>query len=220
MAAARSVAGDAGAAAATVDLAIHYLDPSRGEDVVVEGVVTRRGREIVFVEARVTSAAGTPIARSVGVVRVGDIATASATPSAPPSAPACPLDAATPLVPRISGSAFTRRSAAERRSRRAMRSWCSRARGPRRCGRGRARGRSRRCRLRGGAAAGRSTADLARAATIGTHLSFDRTPAGEDVVVETSWRAAGIFLNTVADWRASGRVAAGLVTYRIVRPAS
>src|SRR4029450_2719296 len=39
-----------------------------------------------------------------------------------------------------------------------------------------------------------------RAATIGMHLCYDRTPADEDVVVEarTSWRAAGIFLNTVA----------------------
>jgi acyl-coenzyme A thioesterase PaaI-like protein len=60
-----------------------------------------------------------------------------------------------------------------------------------------------------------------RAATIGMHLCYDRTPAGEDVVVEarTSWRAAGIFLNTVVlTARASVRpVATGSVTYRIVR---
>jgi acyl-coenzyme A thioesterase PaaI-like protein len=61
-----------------------------------------------------------------------------------------------------------------------------------------------------------------RAATIGMHLCYDRTPAREDVVVEarTSWRAAGIFLNTVMlTARTSGRpVATGSVTYRIVRP--
>jgi acyl-coenzyme A thioesterase PaaI-like protein len=61
-----------------------------------------------------------------------------------------------------------------------------------------------------------------RAATIGMHLCYDRTPRDEDVVVEarTSWRAAGIFLNTVTlTARTSGRpVATGSVTYRIVRP--
>jgi acyl-coenzyme A thioesterase PaaI-like protein len=63
-----------------------------------------------------------------------------------------------------------------------------------------------------------------RAATIGMHLCYDRAPAGDDVVVEarTTWRAAGIFLNTVMlTARASGRpVATGSVTYRIVRPES
>jgi acyl-coenzyme A thioesterase PaaI-like protein len=61
-----------------------------------------------------------------------------------------------------------------------------------------------------------------RAATIGMHLCYDRTPRDEDVVVEavTSWRAAGIFLNTVTlTARTSGRsVATGSVTYRIARP--
>jgi DTW domain-containing protein YfiP/acyl-coenzyme A thioesterase PaaI-like protein len=201
MAAARSVAGDPTAPGATVDLAIHYLDPARGEAVVVDGVVTRRGRDIVFVEARVTSASGTPIARSTGVVRLGDVADASAT----PSAPACPLDAATRLVPRVSGSAFTARlgvlNAPLAPGHAVM--VLARARRSRRRGRRDARGRARRARrlLRCGAAAWSIDGFDPRgpAATIGMHLSFDRTPADEDVVVEarTSWRAAGIFLNTV-----------------------
>ena len=68
MIAARSVApelpDDAGTS--TIDLAVHYLAPAVDEAVVVDGTVTRRGREIVFVEASVTGAGGTPIARSVG----------------------------------------------------------------------------------------------------------------------------------------------------------
>jgi acyl-coenzyme A thioesterase PaaI-like protein len=59
----------------------------------------------LFVEATVTAESGTPVARSVGVVRVGvtdDVVL-------PPTAPACPIDPSTPLLPRRSGSAFTRR---------------------------------------------------------------------------------------------------------------
>ncbi|MGH7894271.1 MAG: PaaI family thioesterase, partial [Candidatus Binatia bacterium] len=53
-------------AASTIDLAVHYLAPAVREGVSAQGTVTRRGREIVFVETRVTSDAGTPIARGVG----------------------------------------------------------------------------------------------------------------------------------------------------------
>jgi len=229
MAAARSVAGDPSAPAATVDLAIHYLDPARGEAVVVDGVVTRRGREIVFVEARVTSASGTPIARSIGVVRIGDVATKSSMSTATPSAPASPLDATTRLVPRVSGSAFTARLGVLN---------APLAPGhavmvlPTRADLADADGAMHEGALAalvdcaGGAAAWSIDGfdPRGRAATIGMHLSFDRTPADEDVVVEarTSWRAAGIFLNTVVlTGRTSGRaVAAGSVTYRIVRPAT
>ena len=222
MVAARSVAGD-GPDASTIDLAIHYLAPAVRETVVVDGIVTRRGREIVFVEATVASAGGTPIARSVGVVRLA--APSEAEP--PPSAPPCPIDAATPLVPRRSGSAFTARlgvmnatlapghavmvlparddlvdvDGAVHEGALAALVDCA-----------------------GGAAAWSVDGfdPRGRAATIGMHLCYDRTPTNDDVVVEarTSWRAAGIFLNAVTlTARTSGRpVAAGSVTYRIVRP--
>jgi len=213
--------GDAGAS--TIDLAVHYLAPSADEGVVVQGMVTRRGREIVFVEATVVSDAGTPIARSAGVIRVGGPDAADP----PPSAPPCPIDATTHLVPWRSGSAFTARlgvltaslapgyavlvlparaelcDAAGAMHEGALASLVDSA---------------------GGAASWSVDGFDARgrAATIGMHLCYDRAPAGEDVVVEarTSWRAAGIFLNTVMlTARTSGRpVATGSVTYRIVRP--
>jgi uncharacterized protein (TIGR00369 family) len=220
MVAACSIAPDA-AGASTIDLAVHYLAPAR-EAVTIEGVVTRPGREIVFVEATVTAESSTAIARSVGVVRVGltdDLVL-------PPTAPACPIDATTPLAPRRSGSAFTRRLGVMNAT----------------IGHGHAvlvlPARADLADDHGGVHEGALAAlvDCAggaaawsidgfdpsgRAATIGMHLCYDRTPTDEDVVVEarTSWRAAGIFLNTVAlTGRTSGRpVAAGSVTYRIVR---
>src|SRR5262245_35802982 len=106
MVAARSVPRDGDdTRASTIDLAVHYLAPAVGQGVVVDGVVTRRGREIVFVEATVTADDGTPIARSVGVVRMGG----ADEPEPPPTAAPCPIDDATPLEPRRSRSAFTAR---------------------------------------------------------------------------------------------------------------
>ena len=224
MVAARSVApAPASAPASTVDLAIHYLAPAVREAVVVDGVVTRRGREIVFVEATVATVTGTPIARSIGVVRIA----ATDLTEPPPSAPPCPVDAATPLVPRRSGSAFTARLGV-----------LNAALGPghavmvlpARADLVDADGTVHEGALAalvdcaGGAAAWSIDGfdPRGRAATIGMHLCYDRTPAGDDVVVEarTSWRAAGIFLNTVMlTARTSARpVATGSVTYRIVRP--
>jgi uncharacterized protein (TIGR00369 family) len=220
MVAARSIAPDADAAS-TIDLAVHYLAPAR-EAVTIDGAVTRAGREIVFVEATVTSEGGTPIARSVGVVRVGG----SSDLVLPPTAPACPIDAATPLERRRSGSAFTRRLGV-------MNATIGHGHAvlvlPARDDLADADGSVHEGALAalvdcaGGAAAWSIDGfdPSGRAATIGMHLCYDRTPVGEDVAVEarTSWRAAGIFLNTVAlTGRASGRpVAAGSVTYRIVR---
>jgi uncharacterized protein (TIGR00369 family) len=224
MVAARSVAVDGDAAGtSTIDLAIHYLAPATGETVVAEGTVTRPGREIVFVEATATSAAGTPIARSVGVVRIAgprDV-------DPPPTAPPCPIDATTPLVPRRSGSAFTMRLGVMMAIHTVpghsimvlpAREELTDAGGAMHEGALAALVDS-----AGGAAAWSIDGfdPRGRAATIGMHLCYDRTPAREDVVVEarTSWRAAGIFLNTVTlTARTSGRpVATGSVTYRIVR---
>ena len=224
MVAARSVAGDAAdAGTSTIDLAIHYLAPAARETVLVEGIVTRRGREIVFVEATVATTGGTPIARSVGAVRIGGAGAVDP----PPSAPPCPIDATTPLAPRHSGSAFTARLGVMNATlapghavlvlpargdlvdvdgamhEGALAALVDSA---------------------GGAAAWSVDGfdPRGRAATIGMHLCWDRTPVGEDVVVEarTSWRAGGIFLNSVSlTARTTGRpVATGSVTYRIVRP--
>jgi uncharacterized protein (TIGR00369 family) len=223
MAAARSAgAPGADASASTIDLAVHYLAPAVREAVLVEGVVTRQGREIVFVEATVTSESGTAIARSVGVVR----ATAAAPDDPPPSAPPCPIGETTPLTARRSGSAFTARLGVQN---------ATIAPGhavlvlPARADLVDADG----CLHEGALAAlvdcagGAAAWSLdgfdprGRAATIGMHVCYDRTPASEDVVVEarTSWRAAGIFLNTVMlTTRTGGRaIATGSVTYRIVR---
>jgi uncharacterized protein (TIGR00369 family) len=225
MVAARSVAAELpdDGGAATIDLAVHYLAPAVDESVVVDGTVTRRGREIVFVEASVTGAGGTPIARSVGAVRVS----APADPGPPLGAAPCPIDATTPLEPRRSGSAFTARlgvlnaRSAPGHSVMVL---------PARPDLADADGTMHEGALAalvdcaGGAAAWSVDGydPRGRAATIGMHLCYDRAPRDEDVVVEalTSWRAAGIFLNTVTlTARTSGRpVATGSVTYRIVRP--
>jgi acyl-CoA thioesterase len=224
MVAARSVAPEIDAAgASTIDLAVHFLAPVVDEAVVVDGTVTRRGREIVFVEAGVTTAGGTPIARSVGAVRLS----APSTAEPPPSAPPCPIDATTPIEPRRSGSAFTSRLGVMS---------ASLAPGhavlvlPARDDLTDGYGAMHEGALAalvdcaGGAAAWSVDGydPRGRAATIGMHLCYDRTPRDEDVVVEarTSWRAAGIFLNTVVlSARTSGRpVATGSVTYRIARP--
>jgi uncharacterized protein (TIGR00369 family) len=210
-------------ASSTVDLAVHYLAPAADEGVVVDGTVTRRSRELVFVEAAVATEAGVGVARSVGIVRFGGPAAVDGPPAAAP-----PVEASTPLEPWRSGSAFTARlgvltarlepghavlvlparpmlhdpSGALHEG--ALASLVDSA---------------------GGAAAWsvHGFDPQGRAATIAMHLCFDRVPAGEDVVVEarTAWSAAGVFLNTVvlAARRSGRRVAAGSVTYRIVRPA-
>jgi uncharacterized protein (TIGR00369 family) len=222
--AARSAVPDADdAGTSTIDLTIHYLAPAVDDPVVVEGVVTRRGREIVFVEASVTAERGTPIARAVGAVRLA--APAAADP--PPTAPPCPIDATTPLVPRRSGSAFTARLGVMTASiapGQAVLVLPSRADLLDVTGGLHEGALAALVDCAGGAAAWSIDGfdPRGRAATIGMHLCYDRMPPGEDVVVEarTTWRAAGIFLNTVTlTARTSGwPVATGSVTYRIVRP--
>jgi acyl-CoA thioesterase len=225
MIAARSVATELAddAGTSTIDLAVHYLAPVVEESVVIDGTVTRRGREIVFVEATATGAGGTPIARSVGAVRVA--APSEATP--PPSALPCPVDATTALEPRRSGSAFTARlgvMSARLAPGHAVMVLPARPDLADADGTVHEGALAALVDCAGGAAAWSVDGfdPRGRAATIGMHLCYDRTPRDEDVVVDarTSWRAAGIFLNTVTlTARTSGRpVATGSVTYRIVRP--
>jgi uncharacterized protein (TIGR00369 family) len=222
--AARTVAEHADeGGSSTIDLAVHYLAPAVGQAVVAEGTVTRRGRSIVFVEAAVIVEDGTPVARSIGAVRIA--APTAAAP--PPTAPPCPIDATTPLAPRVIGSPFTARLGV-------MSATLAPGHAvlvlPARPDLADAGGNVHEGALAalvdcaGGAAAWSVDGfdPRGRAATIGMHLCYDRTPRGEDVVVEarTSWRAAGIFLNTVVlTARTTGwPVATGSVTYRIVRP--
>ncbi|HXJ37248.1 MAG TPA: PaaI family thioesterase [Candidatus Eisenbacteria bacterium] len=223
MLAAQSAPGGTAPAGSTIDLAVHYLAPAVDEGVVAESHVTRRGREIVFVETHVTSDGGTPIARGVGVVRLG----APAESEPPPSAPACPIGPETQLLPRQSGSAFTARLGVFIATVAPGHTVFVLPIRPELCD---ATGRLHEGALAalvdsaGGAAAWsvHGWDPRGRAATIGMHLCFDRTPDDEDVVVEarTTWRAAGVFLNTVTlTGRRTGRaVATGSVTYRIVRP--
>ena len=224
MVAAQSVPRDADdPRASTIDLAVHYLAPAIGRGVVVDGVVTRRGREIVFVEATVTADDGTKVARSVGVVRMGG----ADVPDPPPTASPCPIDATTPLEPRRSRSAFTARLGVQNALLAPGHAVLVLPNRPEIADVGDA--------IHEGAlaamvdAAGGAASwsvdgfdPRGRAATIGMHLCFDAIPAGEDIVVEarTSWRAGGIFLNTVMlTARSTGHpVATGSVTYRIVRP--
>jgi len=222
MASAHTLARATDDVASTIDLAVHYLAPAIRDGVVAEGVVTRRGRQIVFVETSVTSDAGAPIARGVAAVRMGR----PAADAPPPSAPPCPIDGVTPLEPRRSGSAFTARLGVM--TARAAPGYAIMVL-PARDDLTDVAGRLHEGALAalvdcaGGAAAWSVDGfdPRGRAATIGMHLCYDRTPHDDDVVVEarTSWRAAGIFLNTVTlTERRSGRaVAAGSVTYRIAR---
>lgn len=222
LAARATVAGDVAVDAASIDLAVHYLAPAVREGVVADAVVTRRGREIVFVEAAVTSDGGTPIARSIAAIRLA----APLDDEPPPTAAPSPIGPTTQLEPRRSGSSFTARLGVLN---------ATIAPGhavlvlPAAAALADADGRLHEGALAalvdcaGGTAAWSVDGfdPRGRAATIGMHLCYDRTPADEDVVVEarTSWRAAGIFLNTVMlTSRATGRpVATGSVTYRIVR---
>ena len=48
-----------------VDLAVQYLSAATGEDVVAEGRVLRRGRDVVFLDAALATADGRPICRGL-----------------------------------------------------------------------------------------------------------------------------------------------------------
>jgi acyl-coenzyme A thioesterase PaaI-like protein len=176
----------------------------------------------VFVEATVAADDGTPIARSVGVVRMGgaDI------PEPPPTASPCPIDDATRLVPRRSRSAFTARLGVQHAVLAPGHSVLVLPARPELADVGGAIHEGALAALVDAAGGAASWAvdgfdPRGRAATIGMHLCFDCIPAGEDIVVEarTSWRADGIFLNTVMlTARSTGHpVATGSVTYRIIR---
>ena len=200
MLAARSVAGGgADTVASTIDLAIHYLAPAVREAVVIDGVVTRGAADRVRRGRRHERRGHADRAERRRGARGR-----AARGEPPPSAPPCPLDGTTRLVPRRSGSAFTARLGVLN---------ATLATGhavlvlPARDDLTGADGSVHEGALAalvdcaGGAASWSIDGfdPTGRAATIGMHLCYDRTPARKDIVVDAriSWRAAGIFLNTV-----------------------
>jgi acyl-CoA thioesterase len=220
--AARSVAEDPGAAATTADLAVQYLAPAADEAVTADATVTRRGREIVFVDAAVAAEDGTPVARAVAAIRLG-----VASDDAPLAAAPSPLDPRAPLLARRSGSAFTARLAIHMASVEPGRAVFVLPFAPALADAdgGLHEGALAALVDSAGGAASWSLHGLdpaGRAATIAMHLACDRRPPGDDVVVEarTTLRQGALFFNAVTlTARASGRaVVAGSVTYRIVRP--
>ena len=209
-------------AGSTIDLAIHFLAPATADDVVATATVSRRGRELVFVDATLAGAGSTAVARAVAAVRM----TSTAAEHGADSDRASPIPATTRLVPRRSGSPFTARlgvlTAAIERGRVVLvlpfRSELADCRGA----------------LHEGAlaalvdcAGGAATWSIdgfdptGRAATIGMHLCYAPVPPGEDVVVEarSTWQAGGLFLSTITLLgRSTGApVATGSVTYRLAR---
>jgi uncharacterized protein (TIGR00369 family) len=203
-----------------VDLVVHYLAPATEEPVLVEAAVTRRGRELVFVDVGVTTGTGATVARGLVAYRPGP-------PSTDAAGPRVALPDLTRLRERRSGSPFTRRLGVRIADVGPGHAVALLPHQAEATGGGN--------RIHEGAiatlvdcAGGASAWSVdgfdprGRAATIGMHLTYDAAPAGEDVVAvaTTPWRSAGILVNAVTlTARPSGRpVATGTVTYRIVRP--
>jgi len=237
---AAAAAADAGlsparvAGASTIDFTVHYLAPAVREAVTADAAVLRRGRDITFVEVAVASAAR-PIARGLIARRAGNGDPARGNGSAGsavtlPSRPSArfatlPDDA---FARRRTGSPFTRRlgvasAQLERGHALSLLPFDDALRA--------ADGTVHEGAIAalvdcaGGAAAWSIDGfdPAGRAATIGMHLCFDVGTRDEDVVAEaeTSWSSDGVYVSavTVAGRRSGRAIAAGTVTYRIVRPA-
>jgi uncharacterized protein (TIGR00369 family) len=56
---------------ATVSLATTYLNAARGEDLVADARVLRRGAQLVFVECDVLAPGDRPVAKVLGTYKVG-----------------------------------------------------------------------------------------------------------------------------------------------------
>jgi uncharacterized protein (TIGR00369 family) len=206
----------------TIDLAVHFLAPATTDDVVATGTVSRRGREIVFVDATLAGSGTTAIARAIAAVRMTSTAAAHGT----DAVQASPILADANLVPRRSGSPFTARlgvlTATIERGRVVLVLPFRRDLADHRDA------------LHEGAlaslvdcAGGAATWSIdgfdpaGRAATVGMHLCYAPAPPREDVVVEarTTWQAGGLFLSTITLLgRTTGApVGTGSVTYRVAR---
>ncbi len=226
-----SAAADAGfaasraAGASTIDFTVHYLAPAIREPVTAEAVVLRRGRDITFVDASVTSSRGL-IARGLIARRAGSATGTGTRARDGTDRPQAQLTAVPDetFASHNTASPFTRQLGVASA----------------RLGRGHAIARlpladailaadgtvhegaiTALVDCAGGAAAWSIDGfDPAfRAATIGMHLCFDVGTRDEDVAAEarTSWNSDGIYVSSVlVAGRTSGRaVASGSVTYRI-----
>lgn len=218
-----------GANASTIDFTVHYLAPAIREAVTAEATVLRRGRDITFVEVTVASASRA-IARGLIARRAGGAAPTHGTTTAVPSRPAArfatlPDDA---FARRRTGSPFTQRlgvASAQIARGHALSLLPHEDAILTEDGTVHEGAIAALVDCAGGAAAWSIDGfdPEGRAATIGMHVCFDVGTRDEDVVAEaeTSWSSDGVYVSsvTVAGRRSGRALAAGTVTYRIVRPA-
>jgi uncharacterized protein (TIGR00369 family) len=216
-------------ATSTVDLAIHYLAAAIRCAVFAEARVLRRGREIVFTEVALRSEAEKPIARGLLACRALPPAGEAQARSPGLDPQLRELADARLVSARWSGSPFTARlgvSSARLDDARVVALLRDQP------GVADADGRVHEGALAalvdcaGGAAAWSTDGGFdprGRAATIGMHLSYDRSTSGEDVLAlaDAPWRSGEIFVVPVTlCGRSSGRsLGSASVTYRIVRSA-
>jgi uncharacterized protein (TIGR00369 family) len=210
----------------TVDLAIHYLAAAIRCAVFAEARVLRRGREIVFTEVALRSEADKPIARGLLACRALPPASEAQARSPGLDPELRELADARLVSARWSGSPFTARLGVSS-IRLDDASVVALLRDQ--PGVADADGRVHEGALAalvdcaGGAAAWSIDGydPRGRAATIGMHLSYDRSTSGEDVLAlaNAPWRSGEIFVVPVTlCGRSSGRsLGSGSVTYRIVR---
>jgi uncharacterized protein (TIGR00369 family) len=249
-----AAAADAGltqerrAGASTIDFTVHFLAPAVRESVVAEAKVTRRGRDISFVEVAVVTGARTiargMVARRAGAAdgssaHGGDAAQAGAGSRGDVAGGAAPGESLSPPAPlfALDDAAFVRRNVGSPFT---MRLGVASA--PIAPGHAVALLPHADVILDGngivhegaiaalvdcaGGAASWSVDGFdpsGRAATIGMHLCFDVGTRGENVAAEarTSWHGDGVYVSsiTVAGRTSRRAIASGSVTYRIVKPA-
>jgi uncharacterized protein (TIGR00369 family) len=211
--------------ASTIDLTVHFLAPASHEDLVATAVVSRRGRDITFVDATVATESGKPIARGLVAHRAGPATARGSAAALAPERRAVEEPPPELLArARPSGSPFTARigvvSTQLGRGRAVSLLPCS---GDLLADDGSVHEGALAALVdcAGGAASWSidGFTPHGRAATIGMHLCFDAGTRDEDVLAEavTSWCSGGVYVNSVTvAGRTSGRaIASGSVTYRI-----
>lgn len=244
---AAAAAADAAPAAArssgasTIDFNVHFVAPAVREAVVAEATVTRRGRDISFVEVAVVTGARTiargMVARRSGAASAGSrhLAGAEQTVAADAHAAGRPPSPASPLVA-LDDAAFVRRNVGSPFTMRLGVASALLAPGHAVAllphadailddeGAVHEGAIATLVDCAGGAASWSVDGfdPSGRAATIGMHLCFDTGTRDESIAAEatTSWHQDGVYVSSITvAGRSSGRVlASGSVTYRIVRP--
>jgi uncharacterized protein (TIGR00369 family) len=216
----------AGLESGTLDLAVVYLAAAIGEDIIAEGRVLRRGKEITYVDVGVRNDAGKPIAHGLVTHRTAPVGPAdrvrqwveneTATPGGGELPPIARVFVSVPFIARLGvrvlgagdGRATTQLPFAPENAdalgavhEGALAALVD---------------------TTGALAAWSAVGPVAgaKASTVGLHVTYHAAAAGEDVVAHarTLTRRNEILLNAVTvAGAASGRlVATGTVTYRIV----